>query len=966
MSICHLSIRLALAGLLAGASSAALAEGTYRTTETGIVVTPDQGPERAVRLQVYGDGLIRVTAVPVPEIEIPASFMVTAEPKSGGFTVTEAPGVVKLATKSASAEVDLSNGNVSFRDAEGNVVLAESGPASFTPVTAEGQPFLAVRQQFNRNTDEGFYGLGQHQNRQMNYNGEDVELAQHNMDIAVPFVVSTRNYGLLWDNNSITRFGDPDPYPFAGAADDGLRVTGEHGEAGWTTTYSAEGREIARRVEPVIDLQYLEHRKDWPAGTRTENNSTTVPGLIVTWSGTVTPSASGLHRFRLYSSNYVKVFVDGKEVLERWRQNWNPWYHNFDLELTAGKPVEMRIEWKPNGGYIALLHNDPRPEADRRSLSLASEYGHALDYYFVAGEDMDGVISGYRTLTGDAPMLPRWAYGFWQSRQRYKTQDELLTVLREYRRRQLPLDNIVLDWQYWPDDSWGCHCFDPVRFAQPQAMIDEVHDRDARIMISVWPKFYPSTEHYKELDAIGGIYRRMVEPRPDEPSDPDYIQGMYRDWVGPGYPNAFYDPYNPEVRQLYWRQIRDSLVSKNIDAWWLDSDEPDFHSNISVAERARRMGPTAQGPGAALFNSYPLVHVDSFHSNLVEHAPNKRHFILTRSGFGGIQRAGAALWSGDVVARWDDLRDQISAGVNISLSGVPNWTHDIGGFAVEDRYTNQEPAHLEEWRELYLRWYQFGAFSPLFRSHGEFPYREAWEIAPEGTPNYESQAFYNRLRYRLMPYIYTLAGDTWQRDGTIMRGLVMDFADDRRVWDIDDQYMFGPAFLVAPVTEFKARSRKVYLPQGTLWYDFYSGAAMQGGQEIDAAAPYERIPLFVRAGSIVPVGPAIQSTSEISTDQPIALLVYTGADGSFSLYEDDGGNREYRNGAFSRVPISYNEQTGELTLGAREGSFPGMAERRTFHVRWISPDAPRELDLEAPAGQSITYDGRSQTVKRPG
>ncbi|MGV3555715.1 MAG: TIM-barrel domain-containing protein [Croceibacterium sp.] len=959
------SFRLVAAALLAPASTTAYAEGTWRATNTGVIVTPDEGSERAVRLQVYGDGLIRVTATPDAQISMPESLMVRAEPKPSGFTVKQGSGLVVLSTPSASAEVSLADGNVTFRNARGEIVLAESGPAGFAPVTAEGQPFLAVRQRFNRGTDEGFYGLGQHQNRQMNYNGEDVELAQHNMDIAVPFVVSTRGYGVLWDNNSITRFGDPDPYPFAGGMADGLHVTGADGERGWTAVYSVDGREIARRSEATIDLKYLENRKDWPAGTRTETNGGTVPGLQVTWTGTVTPSTGGLHKFRLYSSHYAKVFVAGKQVLDRWRQNWNPWYHNFETELAAGEPVAVRIEWQPNAGYIALMHNDPLPEEDRHSLSFASEFGHALDYYFVAGKDADGVISGYRTLTGDASLLPRWAYGFWQSRQRYKTQDEVLGVLREYRRRELPLDNIVVDWQYWPDDSWGCHCFDPVRFPQPQAMIDEIHERDARVMISVWPKFYPSTEHFKQLDAIGGIHRRQVEPRPDEPTDADYIQGMYRDWVGPGYPNAFYDPYNPAARELYWQQIRDSLAVKGIDAWWLDSDEPDFHSNLSIIERKRRMGPTARGLGDVVFNSYPLVHVDGVHDNLVEYRPDTRPFILTRSGFGGIQRAGAALWSGDVVATWDNLRDQISAGINVSLSGVPNWTHDIGGFALEDRFTNQDPAHIEEWRELYLRWFQFGAFTPLFRSHGEFPFREVWETGPEGSASYEAQAFYSRLRYGLMPYIYTLAADTYHRDGTIMRGLVMDFAADRRVWDIDDQYMFGPAFLVAPVTEFKARSRKVYLPQGALWYDFYSGESRQGGQAIEAAAPYERMPLFVRAGSIVPAGPPVQSTAQIRPDAPITLWVYTGADGSFSLYEDDGVSRQHLDSAFTRIPIAYDEKSGTLTLGEREGRFPDMAAERTIHLRWMRPGAPRALDLDAAPDATIAYDGRRKTVQRP-
>ena len=952
-------VQMIAVAMLVSASSSALAEGSYRRTDTGIIVTPDQGPEKAVRLQVYGDEIIRVTSTPTAELDLPPSVMVTARPVYKAFSVDEAPGSVTLKTAKVSAQVDLATGNVAFRDSSGRTVLTESGPPGFAEESAEGKKFLAVRQQFNRGTDEGFYGLGQHQNRQMNYNGEDVELAQHNMDIAIPFVVSTRNYGLLWDNNSITRFGDPDPYPLAGAPGDGLTVAG-----GWTATYSAGGKTIAARQEPLINLQYLENRKDWPAGTRTADGSNTVPGLKVVWTGKVTPSTGGLHRFRLYSSSYAKVFVDGKQVLERWRQNWNPWYHNFDLELAAGQAHDVRIEWEPNGGYIALLHNDPRPEADRRSLSLASELGHGLDYYFVGGDDMDGVIAGYRKLTGKAPLMPKWAYGFWQSRQRYNTQEELLGVVREYRKRRLPLDNIVQDWFYWPEDSWGCHCFDPKRFPNPQAMVDEVHASGANIMISVWPKFYPTTDNYKELDALGGIYRRMVEPRPDEPTDKDYIRGMYRDWVGPGYANAFYDPYNDKAKEVYWRQVRDALVAKNFDAWWLDSDEPDFHSNLSVEERARRMGPTAAGPGAAFFNSYPLVHVGNFHRNHLETKPNVRPFILTRSGFGGIQRAGAAVWSGDVTSRWDDLRDQVSAGVNMSMSGVPNWTHDIGGFALEDRYTNQDPKHLAEWRELNLRWFQFGAFSPLFRSHGEPPKREIYEIAPAGSAMYRSMEWYDKLRYRLMPYIYTLGADTHFNDGTIMRGLVMDFPADRNVWNVDDQYLFGPAFLVAPVTEFKARSRSVYLPAGTLWYDYYSGRSMRGGQTITAAAPYERMPLFVRAGSIVPTGPAIQHTRDPRAHRgPLTLNVYTGADGSFSIYEDDGTSRQYLNGAWSRIPLSYDEVSKTLTIGPREGSYPGMAARRTIHVRWMKPGSPRPLAFDARPDATITYSGGQQTVK---
>ncbi|GAA4757360.1 glycoside hydrolase family 31 protein [Sphingomonas daechungensis] len=958
------SVTQITAGFLICSSTAALAQ-TWKQTADGVIVSPANGSEKVVRLQVYGDGIIRVTSAPTANIPAAGSLMVVARPLSNGFTVSDAQGHVTLTTPKASADVDLATGNVSFRDASGKAVLVESGPPAFADTSAEGQPFLSVTQQFNRGTDEGFYGLGQHQNRQMNYNGEDVELAQHNMDVAIPFVVSTRNYGLLWDNNSITRFGNPKPYAFVGQE---LKVTGEGGQPGFTAHYFLGDREVVTRQEPAIDYQYIEDQSKWPAEAKAQTTAATsgqntagnaVGKQRVVWTGTIHPTASGTHKFRLYSSSYVKVFVDGKEVLQRWRQNWNPWYHNYDLPLVADKPADVRVEWEPNAGYIALLHSDPLPDADRHSLTLSSEVGKALDYYFIAGDSMDGVISGYRTLTGKAPILPKWAYGFWQSRQRYNTQDELLGVVREYRKRGLPLDNIVQDWFYWPEDSWGCHCFDPKRFPNPQAMVDDVHRANANIMISVWAKFYPTTDHYKELDAVDGIYRRMVTPPAD--ATPDFIKANFRDWVGPGYASAFYDPYNRKAKDIYSRQMIDSLGVKNFDAWWLDSDEPDFHSNLSIEERQRRMGPTAVGPGAAFFNSFPRVHVDGVYSNLVRFKPDVRPFILTRSAFGGIQRDSAAVWSGDVASRWDDLRDQVSAGVNFSMSGVPNWTHDIGGFANEERYTKQDPAHLAEWLELNTRWFQFGAFSPLFRSHGEPPFREIYELAPTGTPTYRSMEWYDRLRYRLMPYIYTLAADTHFNDGSIMRGLVMDFGDDRKAWDVDDEYLFGPAFLVAPVTEFKVRERKVYLPANTKWFDLYSGRSFEGGQSVTASAPYERMPIFVRAGSIVPVGPAIQHTKE-GQNGAISLQIYAGADGSFSLYEDDGVSHQYLNGAFSRIPIRYDDASGTLTIGTREGGYPGMSANRTIRVRLIQPGRARALDLDQ-ADKTVAYDGSSKIVR---
>ncbi len=957
-----MGIRLsALAALALSASAWPAIAAEVERIDHGVIVTPDEGDGEKVRVLVYGDGRFRVSAVPDAAFDLPDSLMVIAQP-TDDFTVTEGDGRVFVGTPMARAEVRLRDGHVRFLDGKGEVLLDEAARGAFQPVSIEGEDFVAIRQQFNRGTDEGFYGLGQHQNGQMNYNGEDVELAQHNMDIAVPFLVSTRGYGLLWDNESITRFGDPRAPRLVGAVGEeaGLKVT-TGGAPGWQADYYLGDDLAVSQVEPTINYQFIRDQAKWPeaakAGTiATPESGQNTAGVSaqeqkVVWTGTVQPETTGTHKFRLYSSSYVRVFADGKEVLNRWRQNWNPWFHNFDLPMTAGQPVELRIEWEPNQGYIALYGSDPLPDEDRHSLWLSSEVGQGIDYYFVAGGGtIDGAIAGYRALTGKAAMLPKWAYGFWQSRQRYDTQDQLLDVLGEYRRRQIPIDNIVLDWRYWEDPKWGTHEFDASRFADPDAMVDRVHAEDAHVMISVWPKFYPDTANGQELDAQGFLYRRPLE-------------AGQKDWVGPGYANTFYNPYTKQARDLYFRQIDEALVSKGFDAWWLDAVEPDWHSNLSIEERKYQMGPTARGPGAAVFNSYPLIHALGFAENLRKVQPDRRPFILTRSGFGGIQRASSALWSGDVAARWDDLRDQISAGVNLSMSGIPNWTHDIGGFSVEDRYTKQEPAHQAEWRELNLRWFQFGQWTPLFRSHGEFPYREVYELAKDDRAMYDAMVGSLNERYRLMPYIYSVAADTYWRDGTIMRGLAMDFVDDPRVWDIDDEYMFGGAFLVAPVTAFQAREREVYLPAGADWYDWRTGAFHRGGQAITADAARKSIPVFVRAGSIVPTGPAIQHTGE-QPGGPVVLHVFTGADGQFVWHQDEGTTRAFERGERSEIPLTWDEASGTLTIGGRDGEFDGMAKSRAVSVRFYGPGRASAPDFTENEEYSLTYDGSPTMVRR--
>jgi alpha-D-xyloside xylohydrolase len=592
---------------------------------------------------------------------------------------------------------------------------------------------------------------------------------------------------------------------------------------------------------------------------------------------------------------------------------------------------------------------EPVPAADQNTFAFASEAGRQLDYYIITGKSMDDVIGGYRTLTGKATIVPKWAMGFWQSRERYKTQDEILTTVAEFRKRNIPLDNIVLDWSYWKEAAWGSQEFDETRFPAPDSMIEVLHNNyHTHIMISVWPKFYEGIEAYNTFDKNGWLYKRNIADR-------------QRDWIGKGYVSTFYDAFNPAARKGFWDLISKKIWSKGFDAWWMDASEPDILSNVSSQKRKEQMTPTALGPAAQYLNAYPLQNAKGIYEGQRSTDSTKRVFLLTRSGFAGSQRYAAAIWSGDIGATWHDMKAQIPAGINFSLSGVPYWTMDIGGFVVSSRFEKPSEKDLEEWRELNTRWYQFGAFVPLFRAHGQYPFREMFNIAPENHPAYQSMLYYDKLRYRLMPYVYSLAGATYHNNGTIMRGLVMDFPADTAVTNIGDQYLFGPSLLINPVYAFQQQKKELYLPKGTGWYDLYSGTYERGGQHITADAPYERMPVYVREGSIVPFGPELQYTSEKPADT-ITLFVYTGANGSFDLYEDEGLNYNYEKGLYSTINFRYNEQNKTLTIGSRKGSFPGMLQKRTFRVVWLSPSQAKSIDGTVP-DKELLYEGKALTIK---
>ncbi len=893
-----------------------------------------------MKIQVCSENIIRVVAAPEKSFSKRPSLMV-AKPswEPVPWSMNEKGDGVEISTSKLTVRVQPKSGAVAFYDSTGRLLLGEKqgGGKIITPAEVMGENTFHIQQLFDSQEGEAFYGLGQHQNDVMNYKGHDVDLWQYNIVVAIPFLVSNRNYGLLWDNNSHTKFGDIREYQSLST----MRLYGKDGTEGRLTAeyFKDPGFQslFTTRSEPRIEHEFIDVNDEFPQGFR-QNVA------AVRWSGEIESRETGLHKFRLYSCGYTKMWLNGKLVVDAWRQNWLPWTHLLSLQMKAGERYQIKIEWVHTGGYIGLKCLGPGAEDDSHSLSLYSEVADQIDYYFVSGENLDQVIHGYREITGKAPMMPRWAMGLWQCRERYRTQEELLSVVKEFRKRQIPLDNIVQDWFYWKEDQWGSHEFDSARYPDPGGMVKELHNNlHTHIMISVWPKFYVGTKHYDEFKEKGWLYMRNV-------------QKGQRDWVGPGYVSTFYDPYSERARDLYWNQINGKLFSKGFDAWWLDCTEPDIQSNLSRTETILRQGPTAMGSAARYLNSYSLMTVKGVFEGQRRTDPDQRVFILTRSAFAGQQRYPAATWSGDIAARWYDLKAQISAGLNFSLSGIPYWTTDIGGFAVEQRYEHPNESDLDEWRELMTRWFQFGTFCPLLRVHGQFPYREMFDVAPESHPAYQSMLAYDKLRYRLMPYIYSLTGMVTQNDYTIMRALVMDFGNDSNVLSIGDQFMFGPALLVNPITEYKARTRAVYLPAWTGWYDLKSGRRYDGGETIQADAPYGDIPVFVREGSIIPCGPEIQNTTEKPAD-PIRFFIYTGADGSFTLYEDEGVNYNYEKGMYSMIPLSYSEKDHLLTIGKRQSEFPGMLTTRTFEIVWIGEQKPSGLNFESKPDVTVTYDG---------
>jgi alpha-D-xyloside xylohydrolase len=603
---------------------------------------------------------------------------------------------------------------------------------------------------------------------------------------------------------------------------------------------------------------------------------------------------------------------------------------------------------------------------DAESTSFKSDVGDCIDYYFMYGGNADGTIARMRELTGQVPMFPLWTYGFFQSKERYKSQDELIGIVKKYRDLRVPLDGIIQDWQYWGNNYlWNAMEFLNVEFPDPQKMVNDIHKLNAHLTISIWNSFGPQTKQYKELDKIGALLNFSTWPQSGSEKWPpirDYPSGV-----------KVYDPYNPAARDIYWNYLK-KMLALGVDGWWLDSSEPD-HLDFKPADLDNK---TYLGSFRKVRNAFPLMTVGGVFQHQRAVDSSKRIFILTRSAFAGQQRYGANTWSGDITSSWTVLRNQISAGLNFSLTGIPYWNSDIGGFFLTKfRRKLEDP----EYRELYTRWLEFGAFTPLMRSHGADAPREIYQFGTKGTRYYDAIEKYINLRYRLLPYIYSTSWDVTANQSSMMRALMMDFPNDKNVLDINDEYMFGKSFLVSPVTnamyikpavngrdtiqeeDFSSvKSKETYLPAGTDWYDFWTGEKLSGGSKVSKQTPIDIIPLYIKAGSIIPIGPAVQYAEEKKWDD-LEIRIYPGTNGKFVLYEDENDNYNYEKGVYTTITFEWDDKKKILTINDRKGSFPGMLDSRNFNIVTVDVKKGSGENIVAEPGKRITYSGKKLVVK---
>ncbi len=837
-----------------------------------------------VQVEVCAEKIIHVTAQLAGAAALPPSFMVTKQWQPVAFQVDATqPETLRLSTTQLQLRIDRITGAVSFLDSKGQPILSEQS-RRFTPVVVNQEKAWTVEQTYGCASTESLYGLGQFQDGHWDWRGKPLQLQQINSEIAAPFLISNQGYGVLWDNASLTDFNPVDQeIPL-----------GEPPPAATPAPSSA-----------VVDV---------PAA-----QSTAAPkreDLQAVRNGVFTTGEAGRYVFIAKGGNYRTEFglsVNGQSLIDL-KNQWLPGSITGAAELPAHATVAVALH---GGGKDARLYARPW---DPTRTTFRSAVGDGVDYWFFYGPDLEEVIAGYRQATGAAPLWPAWAYGFWQCRERYTSQAQILDAVAEFRRRRIPVDLLVQDWRYWEGHGWSAAAWDEKNYPDPGTMITQLHEMHCKFMLSVWPN--PAGELNNALKKINGL-----------------ITG------------TLYDATNPAARAVRWQFLKRAFFDVGTDAWWQDADEPLDQGDKNMAGHT-----TFLGSGNRYQNAYPLFHNQGVYEGQRAADPGKRVVILSRSAYPGQQRYGAGVWSGDIAGTWDSLRRQIPAGLNFCLTGQPYWTTDCGGF-----FRPRDEYKSTDFNELQTRWYEFSSFCPILRIHGSGTATEIWNWLPETQKNLQA---YDEFRHRMLPYTYSLAWQVTHAGSTMMRALPLDFRTDAEAGAISDEYLFGPALLVSPVTQPGVASRKVYLPRGTGWTDFWTGVTVPGGQRIDAPAPLSQIPLAVRAGSILPLGPVVQYAGE-KPDAPIELRIFAGADGAFTLYEDEGDGYRYEEGAYAEIPLTWNNTSRTLTIGPRKGTFPGMTAKRTFQVVWVGPGHGVGLSATERPDAEISYEGRSVSVQAP-
>ena len=860
----HYKQNLLLLVLAAYIPCAYSAPASKNATGRGLLLKADCG---VLSVAPIANGAIHVRCGPT--LPDDSNSLVLIHPENNvPFTVRKTAAADILATSRLNAIYDRKTGALRFTDAEGRVLLEElPGGRSVRPSTVQGEPTLIAEDRFRSPDDESLYGSGQFQDGFLNVRDLPRRLTQVNTQISIPFLLSSKGYGLLWHNYGLTELNP---------ADNRLELT--RAAAGATTNDAVTTSQGARMMRRTLQG----------------------------FTGDLQIPTAGRYAMMLdigsVMARQYHVEIDGKTVVD-FSNVWLPPTTSWFLDLTAGMH-HVRVE---AGGrdQPSIFWRRSAPET-----VLRSPVSYGIDYVVFAGPGSDQIIATERKVTGEAPLLPVWAFGFIQCRERYSSSDEIIENATEFRKQKLPMDVMVQDWQYWGKYGWNAMQWDPAHYPDPAALVRQLHALHAELMVSVWPSIDPKSTVGKEFAA-----RNM------------YLPGTQ--WI---------DFLNPAARALYWKNFSSRMLSLGIDAWWQDATEPEN----DALHNAR----TFAGPGDRFRLIYPLLVTQTVYQGQRKDAPSKRVLILARSAFLGEQRYAVANWSGDIGSNWETLRRQVTAGLDYTVTGMPYWTTDTGGFfrPGEKQYT--DPAY----HELFLRWLQFSTFTPLMRVHGFHTQTEPWHF---GSVVENEQRQYIDLRYQLLPYIYSQAAEVTFHGSTMMRPLVMDFRNDGDALRQKYEFMFGPSLLVAPVLQAGVQQWPVYAPSTPGgWFDWWTEKKLSGGTTHILDAPLAKIPLLVKAGSIVPVGNVEQYAGQDRSGD-LQLRVYPGANADFTLYEDEGINYAYEKGIRSTILFHWNDRRHTLSIGERAGAFPGMINERHFTIH-LAGTAAQEDKHVVYSGQKLT------------